>query len=612
MCAVALFLIILGSKLWLIRDFGSDLPYWDQWDAEAGRLFIPWFNNSLTIGDLFKPHNEHRIVFTRLLSLALMLMNHQWDAQMTMVVNTVIHSLSAVLLFLIMVRLIGPKSLVPGLLAIALAFSLPFSWENTLAAFQSQFYFLFLFSLVSIALLVLHKPMSKPWLAGLVVALAGIFTMASGFLAICAVFLLVALRIIKEPPGWKTGGMALIACSVIIIAGILLTVTVKGHEPYRALSTVTFIIALGRNLAWPNTEFPWLALLNMLPLAVLAFRYMRSRQGDLKAEEMTLTLGLWLLLQAAATAYARGGKATTVAWRYMDILSLGMVVNAFSIVLLTTRYPVHGRMRVVWPAVFTIWTVLCGTGLASLNSRALQVEIPLRKYYYNLEVAHVRAFVATDDIRHLEGKQGIEIPFPSPYYLAGILRDPAIRKILPASVRQPLPVRRKNTDDKAFVQNGVDPATPCPEAFENAWGSWSQGGYEAKGVFESLPVPRSSLPFLQFHLAGFLGHNDLGMKLVDLSGDDEKILRPADPALSTWKPFSVRAPGGEFVIVASDHHHNAWIAFKEPVELGFLSWLAEKLANRGPALLLSGILMVSFAGVYTYLISMAVSSVTNN
>ncbi|MFC1461552.1 hypothetical protein ACFLQR_03420 [Verrucomicrobiota bacterium] len=608
MCVIALFLIIFGSKLWLIREFGSDLPYWDQWRAEAGDLLIPWANKSLSIGAFFKPHNEHRIVFTRLLSMTLVMLNQQWDARLATVVNAGIHSLSAVILLWLMVRLIGPRALGPGLLAIALTFSLPFSWENTLAAFQSQFYFLFLFSLIAIALLVLNRPMSIAWLAGLVVGLACIFTMAAGLLAVCAVFLLVILRTIRGRLDWKAGAVTLIGCAVIIIIGLLLTVTVEGHDRYRTHSIITFVTALGRNLAWPNTNYPWLALLNVLPLALLAFHYMRSRQTDLRAEEMTLALGLWVILEAAATAYARGGNGTSVSWRYMDILSLGMVVSAFSIVLLTTRYKLRGRMARIRPAVFAAWAVLCVIGLTNLSSEAVQTVIPHRKTYYDLQVAHTKAFVATDDIRHLENKNGEEIPYPCPYYLAGILRNPVIRELLPASVRQPLPVRRKNTNDTAFVQNGVDTETPCPEEFEVAWGSWSQDGYRAEGVFESLPVRRSSLPCLKFRLSGFLGHNNLEMKLVDLSQDDEKILRPAVPPLSTWMPFSVKAPDGDFIIVASDSHHNAWFAFKAPTELGYLSWLAERLANRGPFLLVLGILIVLFMGAKEYLANLAVTT----
>ena len=54
---VALFLIVLGAKLWVIRLYGSDLPFWDQW-VEANRCFRPWMAGQLTAHDLFAPHNK--------------------------------------------------------------------------------------------------------------------------------------------------------------------------------------------------------------------------------------------------------------------------------------------------------------------------------------------------------------------------------------------------------------------------------------------------------------------------------------------------------------------------------------------------------------------------
>ena len=39
---LALFLLILGARLWLIQTYANATPYWDQWDAEAATLLKPW------------------------------------------------------------------------------------------------------------------------------------------------------------------------------------------------------------------------------------------------------------------------------------------------------------------------------------------------------------------------------------------------------------------------------------------------------------------------------------------------------------------------------------------------------------------------------------------
>ena len=59
----------------------------------------------------------------------------------------------------------------------ALALMSYFGWENALWGFQSQFYFLLLFSLLAICLL-RNKPLSLPWLGGLFAGICALFTMA--------------------------------------------------------------------------------------------------------------------------------------------------------------------------------------------------------------------------------------------------------------------------------------------------------------------------------------------------------------------------------------------------------------------------------------------------
>jgi hypothetical protein len=63
------------------------MPDWDQWDAEAGELFTPWFENDHFLTHLFTPHNEHRVILTKLQNLALVLLGGQWDSRLEAVTN---------------------------------------------------------------------------------------------------------------------------------------------------------------------------------------------------------------------------------------------------------------------------------------------------------------------------------------------------------------------------------------------------------------------------------------------------------------------------------------------------------------------------------------------
>ena len=87
----ALFLIVFSAKLQLIRDNPATAPFWDQWDGEARVLFVPYSESNLGWRTMFDLHNEHRVLFTRLLALGLLEANGQWDPRLETVVNAAIH-----------------------------------------------------------------------------------------------------------------------------------------------------------------------------------------------------------------------------------------------------------------------------------------------------------------------------------------------------------------------------------------------------------------------------------------------------------------------------------------------------------------------------------------
>ncbi len=79
---VSLAAFVLGARWVAVNRFGSDLPQWDQWDAEGLHSLIPWSAHRFFLRELFLPHNEHRVVVTKLLNLGLTLANGQWDQRL--------------------------------------------------------------------------------------------------------------------------------------------------------------------------------------------------------------------------------------------------------------------------------------------------------------------------------------------------------------------------------------------------------------------------------------------------------------------------------------------------------------------------------------------------
>ena len=60
--------LAFGSKLQLIRAYGSDVPYMDEWDAVGRALLIPRSLGALHASNFLMPQNEHRIVLSRVIS----------------------------------------------------------------------------------------------------------------------------------------------------------------------------------------------------------------------------------------------------------------------------------------------------------------------------------------------------------------------------------------------------------------------------------------------------------------------------------------------------------------------------------------------------------------
>ena len=107
--ATCLFCLIVGAKWATFDRYGSPMPDWDQWDAEADNLFIPWFESDKFAEHLFAPHNEHRVVLTKLQSLALVLVNGQWDSRLEALTNALLHAALATAFWIYGRRWIGER-----------------------------------------------------------------------------------------------------------------------------------------------------------------------------------------------------------------------------------------------------------------------------------------------------------------------------------------------------------------------------------------------------------------------------------------------------------------------------------------------------------------------
>jgi hypothetical protein len=427
--ALSLFLVILGAKLWLIHQAATSLPLLDQWDGEGADIFLPWLQGNLSFADLVRGHNEHRILFTRLLDLALLQLNHRWDNLLEVVVNAILHAATLTVFGCSMAQLLGRLCWPIIWMALALVSVPPFAWENTLWGFQSQFYFLLLFSLLAMVLLIRSQPLTGGWWLGMTAGVAALFTMASGFLAVAAVIAVLALEKFKSRAPWRSLPLATLAgCALILASGILLKPSVLQHQVLQAHSPAAFLAAFGKNLAWPLSAWPAFALCNLVPVIVLAWLYLRSRASDLGPEKIVLGLAIWVGLQALAAAYARGADGRPPPSRYMDLSSFTLVAGCLASGIILTRH--HARL--LFRVGLGVWFVACLVGLWLLTDHAVRVEIPKQRVDQGRLVQSTREFMITGSHTALE-RPDLQIP-PLARLLA-VLRAPEIRGILPPCVQ---------------------------------------------------------------------------------------------------------------------------------------------------------------------------------
>ena len=535
--------------------------------------------------------------FNRFYDLALLLLNGQWDNQVETVANAFTYVASITGFGWIVARLAG-RNLWPAIgLPLMLALALPFGWENTLGGFHSQVYFGVLFSLLTIWLLGCHEPASREWRCGVAAGVCSLCVPTSGIIASGAICSLVVLKILRQPLSWKQRWPTLAVCFVLVALGLVLRVEVPHHRVLMAHSVTEFMVSLGKYLAWPWIVLPPFAVFNMLPLLLLAWCYLRDRQARMPAEELILAVGLWAVLQAAATSYARGAQLYPQ-WRYMDSTCFVMVVNAFSIAVLVSRYLGGKRKHVaLWLTGFVLWGVACAAGLALLSSRAWAFDIPERQFYFRCQLLNMRAYMATEDIRVFDHKPKPQLPLyegdpyaPRPEHegekLVRYLDFPHVRGILPACVR--LPLNMVPASVTGFVTNGAAGTRPAIPG-EVSWGSWTGDGRANTGRFESQPVSKSRLPFLEFRVAGDLGQPGLSLTLVDLSSGKRTPIKPLKAPDKNWETCRIKAPAGDFKIIAIDESDKGWFAFQAPREVGWLSWIAEKVSSLGGWLFFVGL-----------------------
>jgi hypothetical protein len=428
LCVSAAALLVLGAKFWLIRANGSVTPFWDQWD-EAGSVFEPYLNGQLTLlHHLLAAHNEHRIFFTRLLDLLLLELAGHWDPILQMLINAVVHVVFIVILLLALGRMVRDLGYFSLCLWAGVVSAIPFSWENTLAGFQSQFYFLLIFSTVALILLIPAPALSGRWWIGSGAALASILCLSSGALTLVPPIVLRLIQLaLSLRSGWREWiGLGLQAGATIALA--MTVPTVAQHAPLKAHSIDQFASALWTIAGWPFPLHWWSPVLVFLPLLILAGLACGKRAAADDPVWFGLGLGVWLGVQFASLAYGRAVGTTSP--RYLDIAVVGLVVNFAALFWLVRTSLTTKAYQRATNLLACVWVIIVAYSLVGVALATLPQEVANKRETGQIETDNVRAFVKSGDASVLRDKPVLHIPYPDPERLANFLQNETIRSIL--------------------------------------------------------------------------------------------------------------------------------------------------------------------------------------
>lgn len=418
------FTFVFISKLIIIHFYGNATPYWDQWDAEADNLYRPLIEGSLTWYDLFAAHNEHRIFTTRLLAITVLYVNDGiWNPILQMQINAALHTFSLVILLYFLSKNLLKSQKNSLIIFSSILFSIPFGWENTLSGFQSQFYFLLLFSFIFLWIIISFDSNSKSWWLFIPIGILCTLSLASGVITLIVGMFLIFLKYILDKDKKKL--QAIILLITLIAITLLLTPSVEGHAALKAKSADQLINALTAILTWPYQGF-LLAIFIYSPILIIFFLLLKNKEYRDPTILFLGSLGLWFFGQVLSIAYGRAADVN--ASRYIDIFSIGLLLNfiAFGFIQNKNKYKI---LNIFW----FFWSFIVLTGLF-YNLNNLEYKLNFKKKHSLIQEYNVRNYLCSENIVYLNNDSYLSIPYPDPSRLKNLLDNSTIRKILPGNI----------------------------------------------------------------------------------------------------------------------------------------------------------------------------------
>lgn len=431
------FILVAFARIVYVSLYAAPLPFWDQWD-ELDRQIRPWFSGTWHALQLFAPHNQHRIAFTRAISLLLAGANgHVFDNLVEAYANAFIYAVLWAVLYALLVHrdTSRARSRLIALVVVVLGV-LPFDWENTLIGFQNQFYIMALLAVVLVGIAAYRDLSIRTILLLTVLAVASLFTMGSGLLAAPAACFALLLCAWRKPIARLRLLGAFCSMGLVTVVGLVLLKNGIPVESLRASGILDFLKGVLVAMTWPlysrpSTATRWLfAVLLWAPSAAWLWRFFRTQRAEAN-EVFAVSLVGWVFLQCLAIAYSRGHDISSLYSRYSEIAALGLAANAWLALKLAARRPdARWEKFVIGIAAALVAWIFWHRTPGDLSS------MKERRAFAIIETRNVQHYVAGFPLPAVpEGS--LALPYPRVQRLRSLLDSKEIRALLPPAAFLP-------------------------------------------------------------------------------------------------------------------------------------------------------------------------------
>jgi hypothetical protein len=433
-CGISFLFLFLLIKIYIIYRYGNLVPYWDQWDSEAADLYPKWINGNLKFVDLLAPHNEHRIFTQRVLNLLLFELNARvWNPMLQMYVNAFLHTISLATLLYFFSKSLAPKFKILLFSLSLLLLSIPFGLENTLSGFQSQFYFLLLFTFLFLWGMSNFKVGTLRWWMAFLFGIFCPLSLASGAFSLIVGGLVLLIRkrnekFVNQIPIW-----AILLPLIVGIISIYFTPNLPHHAGLKAQSFWQFITSFFSISSWPlrSHSFGGLFLGTIViqaPLFIFGYLFFSKISFRSPKNLFIFSIALWLVAQILSIAYGRA--AAPITSRYLDLFSIGIILNVY-IVLNVISNEFKLNTNIFSHSLSFAWLVLIFAGFLPLIKNSIS-DLEFKSRASAEQEKNVRSYLCNGNSEFLQKGR---IPYPDKVRLKTLLDDSSIRSFLPSDLK---------------------------------------------------------------------------------------------------------------------------------------------------------------------------------